>query len=153
LLPDVPRPVSHPDVDAEVGVTAYSALPAEIARDAAVPPRSELRRADSLSSAVMQLLGPQPGENSFGAPAPEPQPAPGGIETSRFGTPVTPEPTWGVNSPDAGPADQAPLQIHIGELVIAPEQRAPVREEAPRKVWEPPLSLADYRASRSRERA
>jgi hypothetical protein len=52
----------------------------------------------------------------------------------------------------SAPTEQAKLQIHIGELVIAPEPRAPMREAPPPAAWEPPMSLAHYRASRSRER-
>jgi hypothetical protein len=130
-------------------------LPAAAARAARLPlpraerpPRFEERRADSLSTAVLQLIGPPMAAAHAGVPTPEPRRAPDASATARPGDPGAPVPAQTMDAAAAGPTEQAPLQIHIGELVIAPEPRAPVRETA----WEPPLSLADYRASRSRER-
>lgn len=159
LRPDADRPVSDPEVEPGARVPADSPLPATAARAAASPPlprverplRFDERRADSLSTAVMQLLGPQVAETHKGAPTPEPRPAPEAF-ASTFAVPAAPAPPATMGTAAAAPTEQAPLQIHIGELVIAPEPRAPVREAGPRAAWEPPMSLADYRASRSRER-
>lgn len=158
--PDAAWTTSDPEVEAEAWVPTDSRFPAAAARAAPWPPlprverplRFEERRADSLSTAVMQLLGPQMAETSPGAPTPEPRPALDAFATTGLAVPVAPVPAATMDAAAAAPAEQAPLQIHIGELVIAPELRAPVREAAPRAAWEPPLSLADYRASRSRER-
>ena len=100
----------------------------------------------------MQLLGPQMSVNDPDAPTPEPRPAMDASPTTGFAIPVAPVPAANMGTAAPAPTEQAPLLIHIGELVIAPEPRAPVREAAPHPTWEPPLSLADYRASRSRER-
>jgi hypothetical protein len=149
LRPDAARPASDPEIEAAARIPTDPPLPAAAAR-AAASPRFEERRAGSLSSAMMQLLGPQMAETYPGAPAPEPQPALDALAATGSAVPVAAAPA--ATSAAAAPTEQAPLQIHIGELVIAPEPRAPVREPAPRAAWEPPLSLADYRASRSRER-
>jgi hypothetical protein len=158
--PDTARPASDPEIEADGRAPTDSALPAAAARAAASlslkrgkrAPRFEERRADSLSAAVMQLLGPQVAGTYPGAPTPEPPPTPDAFATTGFAVPVATVPAATMESAAAAPTEQAALQIHIGELVIAPAPRAPVHEAAPRAAWEPPLSLADYRASRSRER-
>jgi hypothetical protein len=156
--PDTAQPAS--DIDADAQVPTDSGLPGTAARAAASPslergkrpPRFEERRADSLSAAVTQLLGPQVAWTYPGAPMPDPPPAPDAFATTGLAGPVATVPAATMDSAAAAPTEQGALQIHIGELVIAPEPRAPVHEAAPRAAWEPPLSLADYRASRSRER-
>lgn len=96
-------------------------------------------RGGSLLAVVSQLLGPQLLEASVpGAPA-EPATA----------DPFNPSPAK-ISEAPAGASPQQPLQIHIGELVIAPEPRAPEPAAMPTPQWQPPLSLDAYRASRSR---
>lgn len=160
LRPDAAQPASDSEIEADGRAPTDSPLPAAAARAAASvslergkrPPRFEERRADSLSAAVMQLLGPQVAGPHPGAPTPNPPPAPDALATAGFAVPVATVPAATMDSAAAASSEQAALQIHIGELVIAPEPRAPVHEAAPRAAWQPPLSLADYRASRSRER-
>lgn len=106
------------------------------------------RAADSLSAAVLQLLGPAaaaapPAAASPDRPTPPATAWPGGTDTP------SDSPLPAAAAPAGGPP---PLHIHIGELVIAPEPRAPQREAAPAAPWAPPLSLAEYRASRERAR-
>jgi hypothetical protein len=43
------------------------------------------------------------------------------------------------------------VTVHIGEIVVAPEPRGGPPASAPRPAWQPPVSLADYRASRARQ--
>lgn len=106
------------------------------------------RAADSLSAAVLQLLGPAaaaapPAAASLDRPAPPATAWPGRPDTQ------SDAPLPAAAAPTGGPP---PLHIHIGELVIAPEPRAPQREAATPAPWTPPLSLAEYRASRERAR-
>jgi hypothetical protein len=160
LRPDPARAESDPEVEANARVPADPPLPGADPRPVASqrrprvepPLRFEERRADSLSAAVAQLLGPTVAETSPGAPTPDPRPAADPFATTAFAFPVVPVQAATMDMPAVGPTEPAPLQIHIGELVIAPEPRPPVHETGPRAAWEPPLSLADYRASRSRER-
>lgn len=111
------------------------------------PPVRGEPRGDSLSAAVIQLLGTQSAAGETVAPAPPLRSDE--LATSRFAEPAATAPAATTRG---GPGEQPPLQIHIGEIVIAPEPPAPLRERAPSPAWQPPLSLADYRASRARER-
>ena len=104
------------------------------------PPRPE-RSSDSLLAAVTQLLGPQ-----FQVEAESTAPR---REVASPSDPFIASATQ-VNDPSAPASQQQPLQIHIGELVIAPESRAPQPEPPAAAQWQPPLSLDDYRASRTR---
>ena len=47
---------------------------------------------------------------------------------------------------------EAPLTIHIGEVIVAPETATEPGREVKSEKWQPPLSLDDYRAARARER-
>jgi hypothetical protein len=106
-------------------------------------------RPDSLTAAVMQLLDP----STAGTGEPPAQPA----------APRPEPPAWHDERQESldgrAPADPAKAErpsggvtIHIGEIVVAPEPRAPARHAGPRAAWQPPLSLSEYRASRARER-
>lgn len=109
------------------------------------------RAADSLSAAVLQLLGPTVTTAPLAKAATSPgQPDPAAPARPGQAVPHATDTLPGAASVPAGNAP--PLHIHIGELVIAPEPRAPQRDAAPAASWVPPLSLADYRASRERAR-
>lgn len=106
----------------------------------AQPPRAE-HSSDSLLAAVTQLLGPQ-FQTELASAAPQREdasPADRFAATAAQGT-----------DPSAPASQQQPLQIHIGELVIAPEPREPQPEALAPAQWQPPLSLDAYRASRTR---
>ena len=104
---------------------------------------------DNLAAAVMQLLNPTPP----GAGEPGAQPiAPLFEPTARRGEQRE---SFGEKVPvDPAPVDRSAggVTIHIGEIVVAPEPRAPPRESGAHPAWQPPLSLSEYRASRARER-
>lgn len=106
------------------------------------------RAADSLSAAVRQLLGPAAAAAPPAAALPNRSAPPATARPGRTDSPAGAPPPAAA-APAGGPS---PLHIHIGELVIAPEPRAPQREAAPAAPWAPPLSLAEYRASRERAR-
>ncbi len=155
MLSEPPPLAANLDSDAEPRASnrPVRANPA-MAKDSLVPApaqRAEERRADSLSSALMQLLGPDAAETA-GAPEAQPQrraPVAAGPPVSTASAPAETASACLDAGPRAAP-DPAPLQIHIGELIIAPDPRPPLHQAAP-AAWEPPLSLADYRASRGRE--
>lgn len=91
-----------------------------------------------LAAALRSLLDPSP--SAAATPV-----AP--IAAAEAGTSATE-----ADSP-AQPATQSAasgVTVHIGEIVIAPEPRGRPPESAPRPAWQPPVSLADYRASRAR---
>lgn len=145
LSPDTVVAAPPPSVDRTA--TAASQSPAEM------PPsrvdrslRFEERRSDTLLAAVTQLLGPQSAADAA-APSAEPRGWPDRFAADNPAAAFDRD--WGSGAP-ISTSEQPPLQIHIGELVIAPEPRAPQHEAAAPAAWAPPLSLADYRASRTR---
>ncbi|WP_343519445.1 hypothetical protein [Sphingomonas sp.] len=170
LMP--PHVPAAPKLAAQTGPTAIEPQPATAAAplapaDATAPPapgavpgpvpvssgstrRAQYRprQTDSLSAAVMQLLAPDPAAPSATREAPPPP---------RTDTPLRndcPSPPT-VSAPAPEPprrASEPGLTIHIGEIVVAPEPHPAPRQAAPRPAWQPPLSLADYRATRARER-
>ena len=103
-----------------------------------LPEPFRLRRPDSLSAAIAQLLAPE------GHATPEPAARSPALPATDMGEPTL--------AGGAEPAARGGLTIHIGEVVIAPEPRAPQREKAQGPAWQPPLSLAEYRETRARER-
>ena len=118
------------------------------------PPSEPLRprRGDSLSAAVMQLLGDAgPGESgpepsSTNALPPELQRGPDSASPSQRERAET------AVREALAPGAEPGLTIHIGEIVVAPEP-VPAPGAAPSPPpWQPPLSLSDYRARRAQER-
>lgn len=70
------------------------------------------------------------------------------MPSDRPAVPAIPAPMPG----SARAASEPGLTIHIGEIVVAPEPRTAGRKATPRPAWQPPMSLAEYRATRARER-
>ncbi|MCW4460946.1 hypothetical protein OK349_04450 [Sphingomonas sp. BT-65] len=106
------------------------------------------RQTDSLSAAVMQLLAPD-----YVPPAAAPgTTSPPVREDVQMRSDRPAVPAVSAPMPASARAPEPGLTIHIGEIVVAPEPRPAAREPAPRPVWQPPLSLAEYRATRARER-
>lgn len=148
--PGAPLPTSAPSAPASpiAQPSAGPAIPVRPSPRDTHRAQPHPRQADSLSAAVMQLLAPDPAAPV--APreatlAPVRDNAPVGRERSAIPTVSAPVPI------PAHAAAEPGLTIHIGEIVVAPEPR-PARETASRPVWQPPLSLAEYRATRARER-
>lgn len=147
--PATPAPTPTPDAPA-TPITWPAPGPMS---DPGSPPAARAqprpRQTDSLSAAVMQLLAP---DTMAPAAAREAEP-----DRSRDRAQVqSNRPAVLAVSAQAPASERAPtepgLTIHIGEIVVAPEPRPAAREAAPRPAWQPPLSLAEYRATRTRER-
>lgn len=140
--PPAPHMVPKADeVSEHAAITTTEVVTREtvIEQPSRVQPSQLGPRGDSLLSVVTQLLGPQLDEAS----------ARPGHEETASADPFRPAAPQAVDA-TAAPSPQQPLQIHIGELVIAPEPRALEPAAAPVPQWQPPLSLDAYRASRSR---
>lgn len=159
------QPVSDavPPVTQEAGKPASSRLPdghdaIEPAQHASKLPATERQPAvpvpdlkSALAAAVARLT-----------PRQEDDPEPGLMPKTQPERPVTATPPPGAPEAPAVRADDsvdgsAPLHIHIGEIVIAPdpqEQTASKAAVAPqRPEWQPMLSLDDYRDQRRKEGA
>ena len=110
------------------------------------------KRGDSLSAAVLQLLG-----EGTGGPA-----AASAVNAGRFpperhhgldaALPTTLEPGASAARVTADPAAAPALTIHIGEIVVAPEPGPSAHSAQSPPPWQPPLSLSEYRARRAQER-
>lgn len=151
----VPTTFARPDrrPDAERGVEPAS-VSLGMPRTVTIPPRQSPRpaaeRGDTLSAAVMQLLGD--GHGSIATTAP--------VAATAFPPEVTKqdssvdrgfaETTSRESSVSADSPAERSLTIHIGEIVVAAEPAAAPR--AAPQPWQPPLALSEYRARRAQER-
>lgn len=132
---------------------ATGSLPGEPSSHGRLRPASpRSKRGDSLSAAVMQLLGESSIGTAEAGPAivgtfpPEPQRGP------RESRPTEREPGANAAPVTVDTATAPALTIHIGEIVVAPEP-GPASHFAPSPPpWQPPLSLSEYRARRAQER-
>ena len=119
-----------------------------------IPPRgAQFPRAfdhgAELQAAIAQLLGDRPGESASRS---EQCDAPSRADREPSGGRPNPRiPDDGARTERAEKQQQAPLNIHIGEIVIAPDPARPRAETPARDQWQPPLSLDEYRAQRTRE--
>ena len=149
LQPD-PAQASQPAAPHPIAAESLAGEPSGPGRLRPAPLRP--KRGDSLSAAVMQLLG----ESGIGTAAaalantgtfpPEPHRGLGEV------LPSAREPGSSAAQVTGDPAAAPALTIHIGEIVVAPES-GPVSPSAPSPPpWQPPLSLSEYRARRAKER-
>ena len=166
-----PRQIAEPQPDAEGEPALFRPSPAQANEPAAplriateshpgvssgsgrlrsTPLRS--KRGDSLSAAVMQLLGESSSGTAEAGPAfagtfsPEPQ------CVSSEGFPTEREPGASAAHVAVDPASAPALTIHIGEIVVAPEPGSAAHSAPSPPPWQPPLSLSEYRARRAQER-
>lgn len=166
-----PQPETHPRAAPEAGATRSDPPPEmtspelpfapegnQPVRDGATPPDTDRPPTVSvpdlqsaLAAAVARLT-----------PSPEKDREPGLMPRAEPERPVTATPPPGAPEAPALQSDDsieapAPLHIHIGEIVIAPDPQAPPASKAASApqppAWQPTLSLDDYREQRRKEGA
>lgn len=149
LQPD-PAQANQPAAPHPIAAESFAGEPSGPGRLRPAPLRP--KRGDSLSAAVMQLLGEngngtaEAGATIAGTFPPEPQ--------RGIGESVHAERQPGANAAQvtADPASAPALTIHIGEIVVAPEPGSASQSAPSPPPWQPPLSLSEYRARRAQER-
>ena len=147
-----PDPAQAHEPAAQLRIATESLLGEPSDPDRLRPTPLRPKRGDSLSAAVMQLLGESGSGTADAGPAiagtfpPEPH---RGVRES---LPTEREPGASAAQLPIDPVAAPALTIHIGEIVVAPEP-GPASPAAPSPPpWQPPLSLSEYRARRAQER-
>ncbi len=139
------RRVDDPAAGTDAGKLVTDAVDRPTEQRASQPEQSALRPPD-LQAAIAQLLG----ETAEAAPAPSVTINSGTTQPPRNEPKVEAEPSPTASSEDSSENDARPITIHIGEIVVAPENPPPAATHK-RKAWTPPVSIDEYRARRAKE--
>lgn len=137
--------VDHPRAESDAAKRVASPVDRPIERRASRHEQTALRPPD-LQAAIAQLLGgtteaaPAPPVASSGATTPPPRNEP---KVEAENTPAT-------SNEALTDTDAQPITIHIGEIVVAPENPPPTATHK-RQAWTPPVSIDEYRARRAKE--